>query len=472
MSEMNEMEAPKKKRGRPRKSSVVITGQEQFPTGNESDVPGVMEAMKEEVGPDDTSVESLMNELKEEIGSVTTAKQAALDKRDEKLLESAMKHARSTTQKMQITRYKEELKQNGVDKETIKRMTDDFAAQLKLDVTPMTLKDFKQVLAETDPGVLDYRTVDDMYRMIQKTRIRIGNQLSAIARGVDNEGVQGDLLSYCYGLIYTVEDEVSKLMRYMAQKTPEGRWMMKVMGIGPSITCALRGRLDIDKAPHAGNFQSYCGLNDNNRPKITAAQADQIMAKYPHKGDKGTLTLEDVMELSALTKWPMRVFDAKAAIWNDDETIILGYDWKKCRNLIVCPPYSKALKVTCYQIGTQFIKVQNRPKSLYGHYLRDRRIYETEKNNNFEYADQAAAILERKNFKKDSIAYDYYSKGMLPPAHILQRSMRYATKLFISALHGEMMYVKTGGQPPEMPWIITFGGHHDYIEPEVPFSLD
>ena len=60
------------------------------------------------------------------------------------------------------------------------------------------------------------------------------------------------------------------------------------------------------------------------------------------------------------------------------------------------------------------------------------------RNDHGDYAERAALILTQKKFDKKTDAYKAYSSGNLPPAHIHAMARRYAVKLFLSHLHGEM----------------------------------
>lgn len=128
-------------------------------------------------------------------------------------------------------------------------------------------------------------------------------------------------------------------------------------------------------------------------------------------------------------------------------------------------PYNAKLKTICWKIGESFVKVKNSPEDIYGKVYEARKQYETEKNNNFEYAQQAYEILNKKNIGKDTIAYQYYSKGMLPPGHIHARARRYAVKLFLSHYHHVAYYLRYGQEPP-LPYVLEHvPGHVHFIEP-------
>ena len=132
------------------------------------------------------------------------------------------------------------------------------------------------------------------------------------------------------------------------------------------------------------------------------------------------------------------------------------------------PPYNTELKKYLFIIGDMFVKNSGREKSLYGKIYKQRRLEETLKNENGEYADQAKKILASKNFDTKTTAYKALSQGKLPDAHIAMRARRYAVKLFISHVFEAMYYDEFRIDPPQT-YVIQFMGHHDYIAPEVDY---
>jgi len=125
-------------------------------------------------------------------------------------------------------------------------------------------------------------------------------------------------------------------------------------------------------------------------------------------------------------------------------------------------PWNAALKVISWKIGQSFMKTCNNEKSVYGALYKQRKAYEQEHNEQGRYSEQAARILKEKHIGKDTEAYAAYSQGKLPPAHIQQRSERYATKIFLSHFHA-VTYEVHYGKPAPTPWVIQFGGHTDVL---------
>ncbi len=125
--------------------------------------------------------------------------------------------------------------------------------------------------------------------------------------------------------------------------------------------------------------------------------------------------------------------------------------------------YSRIYKRLFWLCGESFVK-QSHEKSFYRQMYDQRKQYEHERNERGEYAEQAAEMLRRFNFGRDTVAYQYYSKGMLPPGHIHARARRWATKLFFSHF-AQVHYEMTFNQPQPTIYTIAVLGHKDYIPP-------
>ena len=134
-------------------------------------------------------------------------------------------------------------------------------------------------------------------------------------------------------------------------------------------------------------------------------------------------------------------------------------EWKKGEKR----PFNAKLKVLCWKIGQSFVKTSNNDKDIYGHIYKERKLYEQQKNENGEYAEQAKIKLEKCKIGKTTEAYKYYIQGKLPPAHIQQRAERYAVKIFLSHLH-YVMYKEHFGVEPPKPFAIAILGHAHEIE--------
>lgn len=124
-------------------------------------------------------------------------------------------------------------------------------------------------------------------------------------------------------------------------------------------------------------------------------------------------------------------------------------------------PWNASLKTLCWKVGESFVKVCNRG-SFYGELYMQRKELENDRNERGLFAEQAVRVLEQKRIGKDTTAYAYYSGGKLPPAHIHARAKRYAVKLFLAHWH-QVAYRRHFKEEAPKPWIISHGGHVDYI---------
>ena len=134
-------------------------------------------------------------------------------------------------------------------------------------------------------------------------------------------------------------------------------------------------------------------------------------------------------------------------------------EWKKGE----VRPWNAKLKTLCWKIGESFVKVSNNEKDIYGKIYRERKEYETAKNEAGDYAEQAKLKLEKFKIGKDTEAYKWYSQGKLPPAHINERAKRYAVKIFLSHLFDVWYRLENGCEPPK-PFAIAILGHVHMID--------
>lgn len=137
------------------------------------------------------------------------------------------------------------------------------------------------------------------------------------------------------------------------------------------------------------------------------------------------------------------------------------------------PPYNKELKVLCYNIGECLKKQCNKPNSLYGRMYKDRKAYETAKNEHLDYKDQAEKALKEKNYTNKEVI-EVLKSGKLIPGHIDMRACRYAVKMFISHFY-EMYYLSEFGETPRTPYILgcmdeNLVMHKDYVYPFVRYE--
>ena len=127
-------------------------------------------------------------------------------------------------------------------------------------------------------------------------------------------------------------------------------------------------------------------------------------------------------------------------------------------------PWNAELKLVCWKAGESFVKNANREGCYYGQVYQTRKAFEVANNEAGKLADQAAAALKAKTYRKDTDAYKAYIQGKLPPAHVHARARRYAVKLFLAHFH-HVLHVKHFGVEPPLPYPIAELGHAHYLKP-------
>ena len=223
-----------------------------------------------------------------------------------------------------------------------------------------------------------------------------------------------------------------------------------------------------DEILHMDTYETYLGVINMEEPFSVDHFVDYII----NLSDKNIITHVIMSNLYTKLNGRRKINNMiKSATINKEEDKYDGFITKKSLiSYLSKPPYNIKLKVLMWKIGESFVKVSNRG-SMYGELYKERKEYETRKNENLEYKDQAAKALRVKNYSKNSIAYSYYIKGMLPPAQIAARAKRWTVKIFVEHVF-EAMYIYENGELPPMVFPISRLGHVDYIKPEVPFETE
>jgi len=127
-------------------------------------------------------------------------------------------------------------------------------------------------------------------------------------------------------------------------------------------------------------------------------------------------------------------------------------------------PWNAKLKVLAWKLGESFVKVHNKPEAYYGKVYADRKEEEIAKNAQRLFADQARAMLQKKNFSKDTKARQAYQQDLLPDGHIHARAKRYAVKLFL-AHYFQVAWESTQQTQVPKPYVIGILGHAKYLAP-------
>ena len=320
----------------------------------------------------------------------------------------------------------------------------------------------------------ELRFLVDQYYQAQSYRIAADNQIRSIKQGYDTSDSEEEIpsaLEWVSKNLTNQEAQIKSMLDYYTDSVPVGRWLKATIGIGPVIAAGLIAYFDVSKTSHATQFWSYAGLNDNNVPWLGKEKGKKILeTALTNCGinpktikDKSEIPRQVIVEVSRLSGRGVPFITRNSR--NENGVI----DKEHLLKHLVMPPYNRNLKVLCYKIGESFVKVSGKPDSLYGELFQEYKESEMEKNANLEFKEQAEAALKEKNYAKSTDAYKYYSKGMLPPAHINARAKRAVVKMFISHLF-DAMYIDYYHREPPVPYVIEFKNHTDVILPEVPYE--
>jgi hypothetical protein len=130
----------------------------------------------------------------------------------------------------------------------------------------------------------ELRWLADNYEQAQKLRIGIGERIRAVIQGRDETFVtvaecdaeqadqvladiaKGDtlgpvpMLGRSYRRYYDEEIATQKDMTDALHAHPTWPWLDKVKGMGPTLSCKILARLDIEQATYRSSFWKFCGL--------------------------------------------------------------------------------------------------------------------------------------------------------------------------------------------------------------------
>jgi hypothetical protein len=139
-----------------------------------------------------------------------------------------------------------------------------------------------------------------------------------------------------------------------------------------------------------------------------------------------------------------------------DPTLVWGKGQKR--------PWNADLKVLCWKAGQSFMKFSSSKSCFYGKLYRERKAYETQRNDSMANAALAAEYLTTKKFRDTTEAVKHLKAGKLPPAQIDGRARRYAVKMFLSHLQTAWWFAEFNKLPPA-PYAMVHMGHAHVIEP-------
>ena len=300
------------------------------------------------------------------------------------------------------------------------------------------------------------RYLVDYYYKLQDDRIRSASQVRS-----SEEGEEVSWINFVQQHLTALENRIKSALGIYAGGQPLGAWSQSITGIGPVISAGLLAHIDISRTPHAGALWRLGGL-DPTLEWLGKEKSKKLVDEVIEK-KTGRVTADHLLVIGERTNRSPSSLKKMATSPKPGSDTAQKLTKDSLKKALSRRPWNAQLKVLTWKIAESFVKQQNsRGGEFYGGYYLERRAMEEAANEKGEYKEQALA--KAKTVGKSTEAYKFYSKGLFPPGHIYARSKRWVVKLFLSHYH-HVGYEILHGEPPARPWIITHGGHSDFIPP-------
>ena len=297
-------------------------------------------------------------------------------------------------------------------------------------------------------GRNEARYLVDIYYQIQDFRVSSGNR----HRTSTEAGKPSKLLEWTFGNLNTLESNIKSALGAFAMSFRAGEWMQSICGIGPVISAGFLANLSTPIPETVGHWWRFAGL-DPTREWLGKAKSEALVKEVleDRVKPKGKVSMDDLGAIAGKAKWTLtellgkiqRLGEREDREANTREDVIA---------LLAKRPWAASVKQLCFHAGSCFIKVQGNAKDFYGALYTQRRAYEEAKNDRGDYRDQAEKGAKR--VRKTTDAYKVYITGKLPDGHMLARSRRWVTKLFLSHVH-EIFYQDFFGREPPKPFALS-----------------
>lgn len=300
------------------------------------------------------------------------------------------------------------------------------------------------------------RYLVDSYYAMQRSRIRLGNQLAAAARG----GEPHATVDHLAGQASLLEQQIARALDSWTQGDALGRWTRSVHGIGPVLAAGLLAhgdRYDPERPPirrTVGELWRFAGLDPSQRWHGQQG-AERIVREVLGAGAKGVVSAEQIEALAARAN--VKPAFIAAMLEGAKPTV------SAVATALAKRPWNAALKRLCFLVGDSFVKFSASEKCFYGQIYRARKAQEVERNEAGAFAAQAERALAERNIRDRDLRRTYEA-GRLPDGRIDLRARRYAVKLFLAHFHEQGWRLKIGEEPPS-PYPIAALGHAHYIAP-------
>lgn len=105
------------------------------------------------------------------------------------------------------------------------------------------------------------RFIVDLYYQLQKYRIALGNQKSALER----EDKPNEVVDHFKGQMTTLEKQMVSVLDKYSMASDAGQWARAQVGIGPVIAAGFLAHIDITRAPTVGHIWRFAGLDPTTK---------------------------------------------------------------------------------------------------------------------------------------------------------------------------------------------------------------
>jgi hypothetical protein len=122
-----------------------------------------------------------------------------------------------------------------------------------------TPKNSEVVLSAAKLSNHEARFIVSDYYFCQEMRKRTDMQMRHLGENVTDANVR--ILGWTSHVASEWEMTVQKMLAKYAEASSVGQWMLAQYGVGPVIAAGMLAHLDIERAPTAGHFWSFSGLN-------------------------------------------------------------------------------------------------------------------------------------------------------------------------------------------------------------------
>jgi len=333
------------------------------------------------------------------------------------------------------------------------------------------------------------RELVTMYYTVQDNRQRSSSQL----RELEDQKKPHQVIQFFRDQFLLQENTIKLALDVYSRNTIMGQWARGLLGIGPVLASGFEANINLENCITVGDLWSYAGLNplakwvgrDGSKKIVTELKAYNDMKGVSLKSLGTEARTHFVSECAKALglKDGARLFSRMDGKFTEDDLV----------KAMAKRPWNPKLKTLCWKLGESFKNFSGNPDGLYGQLYLERKAYEWPKNLLGDYASQAR--VRSQEVRKSTKAYKWYMGQfdpekvrkallmgtpladmephgptgafvpMLSPGHIMERSKRYAVKLFLAHYH-HVGWVRVLGKEPPFPYAHAMLNHAHVIGPE------